>query len=179
MINRLNLPFSLPTQKIRVLKINFDAITDAAYQNDGSAIRKRIAVMDRMRMQVIAVSSSNASRTRECDFSCLFWMSFFVCALFIASLALYFSIKLFLVKRTFCPNKEFLCQNGEMCIPEGWLCDRTKDCSDGSDELNCGGKRLSLKEQQTRHTSLRSTNQLSIEVLSLFAHLGPLIGIHF
>jgi hypothetical protein len=47
---------------------------------------------------------------------------------------------LFLEKKTFCRNNEFLCSNGESCIPQGWVCDRTKDCSDGSDELSCGGK---------------------------------------
>ena len=43
-------------------------------------------------------------------------------------------------KRTYCRNNEFLCSNGESCIPQDWVCDRTKDCSDGSDEISCVGK---------------------------------------
>lgn len=46
-----------------------------------------------------------------------------------------------IVKKSFCPNNEFLCHSGEQCIPASWLCDRAKDCVDGSDELDCGGKK--------------------------------------
>jgi Low-density lipoprotein receptor domain class A len=36
-----------------------------------------------------------------------------------------------------CPN-EFLCHNGEQCIPNAWVCDNAIDCADGSDENLCG-----------------------------------------
>lgn len=44
-----------------------------------------------------------------------------------------------------CPNNEFLCKNGEQCIPRDWVCDNSKDCADGSDELLCGGKQNVIK----------------------------------
>lgn len=36
-----------------------------------------------------------------------------------------------------CPIGEFLCSNNQ-CIPEAWLCDGARDCS--NDEENCGMK---------------------------------------
>lgn len=65
-----------------------------------------------------------------------------------------------LVKRTFCPNNEFLCSNGEQCIPNGWVCDRAKDCSDGSDEVGCGGK------QNLERVDVRSVEILSPPVIN-------------
>lgn len=35
-------------------------------------------------------------------------------------------------------NGTFLCTD-KKCIFETWLCDKTKDCSDGADEQNCDG----------------------------------------
>lgn len=41
---------------MNVVKINFDATMDVAFQSDGSAIKRRIAVMEAMRILTIAVS---------------------------------------------------------------------------------------------------------------------------
>lgn len=48
-------------------------------------------------------------------------------------------------KRTSCPNNQFLCDNGEQCIPHTWICDHAPDCLDGSDEANCGKDWISCK----------------------------------
>lgn len=37
-----------------------------------------------------------------------------------------------------CGLFEFQCSSGE-CTPQGWRCDQEEDCTDGSDELGCGG----------------------------------------
>lgn len=37
-----------------------------------------------------------------------------------------------------CEIDQATCRNGE-CIPRSGLCDGRTDCSDGSDESNCGG----------------------------------------
>ena len=39
---------------------------------------------------------------------------------------------------TQCSEWTFRCNNGQ-CIPYWWKCDGSKDCSDNSDELECGG----------------------------------------
>ncbi|XP_069775261.1 basement membrane-specific heparan sulfate proteoglycan core protein isoform X3 [Narcine bancroftii] len=36
-----------------------------------------------------------------------------------------------------CPVDKAVCQNGQ-CIPRDYLCDGERDCTDGSDELDCG-----------------------------------------
>ncbi|XP_041062394.1 basement membrane-specific heparan sulfate proteoglycan core protein isoform X1 [Carcharodon carcharias] len=36
-----------------------------------------------------------------------------------------------------CPIDKAVCQNGQ-CIPRDYLCDGERDCTDGSDELDCG-----------------------------------------
>lgn len=43
----------------------------------------------------------------------------------------------FLVAQRTCSDNEHACGNGQ-CIPKRWLCDRDKDCDDGSDEQGCG-----------------------------------------
>ncbi|CAH3187845.1 unnamed protein product [Porites evermanni] len=35
-----------------------------------------------------------------------------------------------------CRPEQFTCSNGQ-CIPQGWICDDSEDCNDGSDEQNC------------------------------------------
>ncbi|CAO1412555.1 unnamed protein product [Diamesa serratosioi] len=50
------------------------------------------------------------------------------------------------LKKSFCPNNEFLCHSGEQCIPVSWLCDRATDCVDGSDELDCETKTCSSED---------------------------------
>ena len=42
-----------------------------------------------------------------------------------------------LVAQRTCSDNEHACGNGQ-CIPKRWLCDRDKDCEDGSDERGCG-----------------------------------------
>jgi hypothetical protein len=41
-------------------------------------------------------------------------------------------------RKSHCPSNEFLCHNGEQCIPIAWVCDNANDCADGSDENSCG-----------------------------------------
>lgn len=35
-----------------------------------------------------------------------------------------------------CKPEQFTCSSGQ-CIPQGWICDDSEDCKDGSDEQNC------------------------------------------
>lgn len=41
-----------------------------------------------------------------------------------------------------CKSDEFHCTSGS-CIPSFWFCDHERDCSDGSDEPDTCGKRVS------------------------------------
>lgn len=38
-----------------------------------------------------------------------------------------------------CPGEAFACQNGQCVAPGNVQCDGRKNCSDGSDEAECGG----------------------------------------
>ena len=42
----------------------------------------------------------------------------------------------FIAKRA-CTRQEFKCATSGLCIPKTWQCDRSSDCSDGSDEASC------------------------------------------
>lgn len=43
-----------------------------------------------------------------------------------------------------CKEDEFKCQSGTMtCIPATWRCDGENDCTDKTDELNCGNNTCS------------------------------------
>lgn len=48
-----------------------------------------------------------------------------------------FNAKLFHDISAMCEIDEFYCGQGQ-CIPDNQVCDRTPQCSDQSDELNCG-----------------------------------------
>lgn len=47
-------------------------------------------------------------------------------------------LKNFIAETKVCTAEEFTCRTtpGE-CIPLGWMCDQSRDCSDGSDEASC------------------------------------------
>lgn len=49
-----------------------------------------------------------------------------------------FNSKNFIAETKVCTAEEFTCRTtpGE-CIPLGWMCDQSRDCSDGSDEASC------------------------------------------
>ena len=36
-----------------------------------------------------------------------------------------------------CSEDEFMCKNGQKCIPNRYICDRDLDCFDGTDQENC------------------------------------------
>ena len=36
-----------------------------------------------------------------------------------------------------CSQREFTCNTTGDCIPRQWVCDKTRDCEDNSDEQNC------------------------------------------
>ena len=36
-----------------------------------------------------------------------------------------------------CSKQEFTCNTTGDCIPLQWVCDKTRDCDDSSDEYNC------------------------------------------
>lgn len=50
-----------------------------------------------------------------------------------------------------CGLSEFQCNSGE-CTPRGWRCDQEEDCTDGSDELGCGGACM-LYQMPCAHSS--------------------------
>ena len=43
----------------------------------------------------------------------------------------------FTVSVASCTSSQWRCSNGH-CISSSWHCDGDRDCTDGSDELNCG-----------------------------------------
>ena len=53
-------------------------------------------------------------------------------------------VVIFSVQKT-CPEDQFLCGNGSMCIPKMWLCDEQKDCPNNADEADCS-KSLDCKK---------------------------------
>jgi Low-density lipoprotein receptor domain class A len=55
-----------------------------------------------------------------------------------------------------CKADEFFCISSKRCITARWVCDHDNDCEDGSDEANCGKKRVNesgLWERQDLHVA--------------------------
>lgn len=50
-----------------------------------------------------------------------------------------------------CGLFEFRCSSGE-CTPRAWRCDQEEDCTDGSDELDCGGRPCTLSQVPCAHS---------------------------
>lgn len=133
-----------------------------AYQSDGSAIRRKIVATVPTKMPTIVVSIHSLSfvplRMIACESFIHFLRCFFITSLCkrafecllarLIMLLMYDEMIMISVKKTFCPNNEFLCNSGEQCIPPGWVCDRSKDCADGSDEQSCGGKSVYKDQKQ-------------------------------
>ncbi|XP_012284613.1 sortilin-related receptor [Orussus abietinus] len=46
-----------------------------------------------------------------------------------------------------CREHQFQCYNGE-CIEESWVCDGSRDCQSGEDELHCDGIHMGCREDQ-------------------------------
>lgn len=55
-----------------------------------------------------------------------------------------------------CPrSNQFRCASGESCIPKWQVCDSIADCSDGSDELECGTTQLIVRRLLTLYPFVR------------------------
>lgn len=135
-----------PFQKILVIKINLGVTTADVYQSDGNATRRKIVAMDRTKMSAIVVSHEFYSLQKWYQSVCVcVWNALLPFYRQLNDILCFYPHK-FLVRKTFCRNNEFLCSNGEQCIPQGWVCDRARDCSDGSDEQSCGGKSFNKTE---------------------------------
>ena len=50
-----------------------------------------------------------------------------------------------------CNQNQFMCSSSRNCIRASWVCDGDEDCSDDSDERDCGGKyHFVTKDNTTR-----------------------------
>lgn len=64
-----------------------------------------------------------------------------------------------------CPDREFVCVAHGECVANSKVCDFRRDCSDGSDELNCG-KTFIFSECLHRRLSLLHCNVFTVLCLS-------------
>ena len=71
----------------------------------------------------------------------------------------------FLVAQRTCSDNEHACGNGQ-CIPKRWLCDRDRDCDDGSDEQGCG-KVLKRHVHQAYERRMTKNQQFKMKDLKI------------
>ena len=58
------------------------------------------------------------------------------------------------IRPSSCSSFQFQCVASRVCIPSAWICDSDRDCSDGSDEVNCNGTSAPCAGFQCNSTSV-------------------------